>query len=79
LEKVLTWIDKYGNFDDDGFVEYITRFSHGLCNQGWKDSGESTVYPNAKLVEPPIAVCEVQGYVYDAWLKAALIYEVWGK
>ncbi|BAZ68579.1 MAG: amylo-alpha-1,6-glucosidase [Pelatocladus maniniholoensis HA4357-MV3] len=79
LEKALSWIDKYGDFDEDGFVEYLTRSSHGLRNQGWKDSGESMVYPNGKLVEPPIALCEVQGYVYDAWLKAALIYEVWGE
>ncbi len=79
LEKALTWIDKYGDFDEDGFVEFLTRSSHGLRYQGWKDSGESMVYPNGKLVEPPIALCEVQGYVYDAWLKAALIYEVWGE
>ncbi|WP_224089152.1 glycogen debranching N-terminal domain-containing protein [Nostoc sp. MS1] len=79
LEKALTWIDKYGDFDGDGFVEYLTHSSHGLRNQGWKDSGESMVYPDGKLVEPPIALCEVQGYVYDAWLKAALIYEVWGE
>ncbi|MBP5975641.1 amylo-alpha-1,6-glucosidase [Brasilonema sp. CT11] len=79
FEKALTWIDKYGDFDDDGFVEYLTRSTHGLRNQGWKDSGDSMVYPDGKLVEPPIALCEVQGYVYDAWLKAALIYEVWGE
>ncbi|MBH8571705.1 amylo-alpha-1,6-glucosidase [Nostocaceae cyanobacterium CENA369] len=79
LEKALTWIDKYGDFDGDGFVEYLTRSSKGLDNQGWKDSGDSMVYPNGQLVEPPIALCEVQGYVYDAWLKAALIYDVWGE
>jgi glycogen debranching enzyme len=79
LEKALSWIDQYGDFDGDGFVEYLTHSSQGLRNQGWKDSGESMVYPNGKLVEPPIALCEVQGYVYDAWLKAASIYEVWGE
>ncbi|MBD2169621.1 amylo-alpha-1,6-glucosidase [Calothrix membranacea FACHB-236] len=79
LEKALSWIDQYGDFDNDGFVEYLTRSSHGLRNQAWKDSGKSIVYPNGKLVEPPIALCEVQGYVYDAWLKAAFIYEVWGE
>ncbi|MDF5710358.1 MAG: glycogen debranching N-terminal domain-containing protein [Nostoc sp. S4] len=79
LEKALTWIDKYGDFDGDGFVEYLTRSPKGLDNQGWKDSGDSMVYPNGKLVDPPIALCEVQGYVYDAWLKAALIYDVWGE
>ncbi|SRR5579883_541797 len=77
LEKALAWIDKYGDFDGDGFVEYLTRSSKGLRNQGWKDSGDSIVYPDGSLVEPPIALCEVQGYVYDAWLRAADIYEVW--
>lgn len=79
LEKALMWIDKYGDFDGDGFVEYLTRSSQGLRNQGWKDSGDAIVYPNGELVEPPIALCEVQGYVYDAWLKAAFIYEIWGE
>ena len=78
LEAALAWIDQYGDFDDDGFVEYITRSSKGLRNQGWKDSGDSMVYPDGRLVEPPIALCEVQGYVYDAWLRAAELYEVWG-
>ncbi|MHC5732098.1 MAG: glycogen debranching N-terminal domain-containing protein, partial [Nostoc sp.] len=79
LEKALNWIDKYGDLDGDGFVEYLTHSSKGLRNQGWKDSGDAIVYPNGELVEPPIALCEVQGYVYDAWLRAALIYEVWGE
>ncbi len=78
LEKALTWIDKYGDFDGDGFVEYLTRSPKGLRNQGWKDSGDSMVYPDGSLVEPPIALCEVQGYVYDAWRRAANIYEIWG-
>lgn len=79
FEKALTWIDKYGDFDDDGFVEYLTRSPKGLRNQGWKDSGDSMVYPDGSLVDPPIALCEVQGYVYDTWLRAADIYEVWGE
>ncbi|WGV27418.1 amylo-alpha-1,6-glucosidase [Halotia branconii] len=79
LEKALTWIDQYGDFDGDGFVEYLTRSSKGLRNQGWKDSGDAIVYPNGQLVEPPIALCELQGYMYDAWLKAAFIYDVWGE
>lgn len=78
LEKALQWIEQYGDFDGDGFVEYQTRSSQGLRNQGWKDSGDSMVYPNGKMVDPPIALCEVQGYVYNAWRCAAEIYEVWG-
>jgi len=79
LERALNWIDQYGDFDGDGFVEYITRSKQGLRNQGWKDSGDSIVYPDGTQVEPPIALCEVQGYVYDAWQRAAQIYEVWGQ
>jgi glycogen debranching enzyme len=78
LEKALTWIDKYGDFDSDGFVEYQTRSPLGLRNQGWKDSGDAIVYPDGKLVEPPIALCEVQGEVYRAWQSAAAIYDVLG-
>lgn len=77
LEKALTWIDKYGDFDNDGFVEYLTRSKDGLRNQAWKDSGKSMVYPDGSLVDPPIAPCEVQGYLYDAWLRAANLYEIW--
>lgn len=79
LEKALQWIEQYGDFDDDGFVEYQTRSSQGLRNQGWKDSGDSIVYPDGRMVDPPIALCEVQGYVYNAWNCAAEIYEIWGE
>lgn len=79
LENALTWIGKYGDLDQDGFVEYQTRSPLGLKNQGWKDSGDSIVYPDGSQVEAPIALCEVQGYVYNAWRRAAEIYEVWGE
>jgi glycogen debranching enzyme len=79
FERSLVWIDKFGDFDQDGFVEYQTRSPVGLRNQGWKDSGDSMVYANGAQVEPPIALCEVQGYVYDAWTREAEIYEVWGE
>ncbi len=79
LEKALDWIDQYGDFDGDGFVEYLTHSKDGLRNQGWKDSGDSMVYPDGSLVEPPIALSEVQGYVYDAWQRAAVVYEVLGE
>jgi glycogen debranching enzyme len=79
LELALNWIDQYGDFDGDGFVEYQTRSQNGLRNQGWKDSGDSIVYPDGSQVDPPIALCEVQGYVYDAWQRAAELYEQWGK
>jgi len=78
FEKALQWIDQFGDLDGDGFVEFQTRSPLGLRNQGWKDSGDSMVYPNGKMVDPPIALCEVQGYVYNAWNCAAEIYDVWG-
>lgn len=77
LERALAWIDRDGDFDGDGFAEYLTRSKGGLRNQGWKDSGDSIVYPDGSQVEPPIALCEVQGYVYDAWQRVAKIYEIW--
>jgi glycogen debranching enzyme len=77
-ERCLHWIDTYGDRDQDGFQEYETRSEAGYENQGWKDSGEAVVYPDGTLVNGPKALCELQGYVYDAWLRMAEIYEVLG-
>jgi glycogen debranching enzyme len=74
-ERCLDWIDKYGDRDGDGFQEYATRSPAGLENQSWKDSGDALVYPDSTLVKGPKAVCELQGYVYDAWLRMAEIYD----
>jgi glycogen debranching enzyme len=62
----LSWIDDYGDADDDGYVEYRRRSPGGLDNQGWKDSGDAIVHPDGTKAEPPIALVEVQGYVYQA-------------
>jgi glycogen debranching enzyme len=66
IEQCLMWIDAYGDMDGDGFLEYKTRSSLGLFNQCWKDSAISNIGPDFKIAEPPVAVAEVQGYVYDA-------------
>ncbi len=66
IEAALAWIDKYGDQDGDGFVEYIRHTSEGLVHQGWKDSQDSVFHENGALAEPPIALCEVQAYVYAA-------------
>lgn len=66
IKMALFWIDEYGDIDKDGFVEYIHKSENGLTNQGWKDSHDSVMYENGDLCEPPIALCEVQGYVYAA-------------
>ncbi|HEY9447750.1 MAG TPA: glycogen debranching N-terminal domain-containing protein, partial [Burkholderiales bacterium] len=71
IELALEWIDRYGDADGDGFVEYSRRSKDGLEQQGWKDSPDSVFHADGRLAEPPIALCEVQGYVYDAKLSAA--------
>jgi glycogen debranching enzyme len=74
-EACLDWIDKYGDRDGDGFQEYQTRSTAGYENMAWKDSGDSVMYPDGTLVRGPKALCELQGYVYDAWLRMAAIYD----
>jgi glycogen debranching enzyme len=76
--NALEWIDKRGDLDGDGFVEYQKRSRRGLDNQSWKDSYDSQRFSDGRTAEPPIAPCEVQGYVYDAKLRTAeLAREVW--
>jgi glycogen debranching enzyme len=76
--RALEWIDSYGDGDGDGFVEYRRRSPRGLLHQSWKDSGDSQLFHDGRHAEPPIAPCEVQGYVYDAKVRMAeLAREVW--
>jgi glycogen debranching enzyme len=77
-EACLTWIDEYGDLDGDGFQEYQTRSPAGYENMAWKDSGDAVMYPDGTLVRGPKALCELQGYVYDAWLRMAEIYDELG-
>jgi glycogen debranching enzyme len=69
--RALEWIDRYGDRDGDGFLEYERRTERGLANQSWKDSGDSQRFANGTIARAPIAPCEVQGYVYDAKLRTA--------
>ncbi len=62
----LDWIDRYGDSDGDGFVEYLRRSDQGLINQGWKDSADAIRWADGRLAEGSIALAEVQGYVYRA-------------
>src|SRR5690606_4922996 len=73
VERALAWIDEYGDRDGDGFVEYGRRTDQGLRNQGWKDSGDSISHADGALAKGPIALAEVQAYVYGAWCAASLI------
>ncbi len=71
----LEWMDRDGDFDHDGFYEYRTLAGEsGTKNQGWKDSGEAILYPNGRLVENPIAVCEIQGLYYAAKRALGLVF-----
>ncbi|GJD48166.1 hypothetical protein OPKNFCMD_0882 [Methylobacterium crusticola] len=67
----LAWIDRYGDRDGDGFVEYARETDKGLANQGWKDSHDSIFHADGRMAHGPIALCEVQGYVYAAKRGAA--------
>jgi glycogen debranching enzyme len=75
----LDWIDRHGDLDGDGYVEYQTRNpDRGLVNQCWKDSWNSILFSDGRLAQGPIATCEIQGYVYDAKRRAArLARDVW--
>jgi len=78
-EAALGWIDTYGDLDGDGFVEYLCRSPGGMRNQGWKDSNDAVVHADGRLAEPPIALAEVQGYVYLAKERMADVYEALGQ
>jgi glycogen debranching enzyme len=70
-EAALRWIDLYGDSDNDGFIEYQRATESGLANQGWKDSHDSVFHADGRLAQGPVALAEVQGYVYEAKRLAA--------
>ncbi len=70
-DRALAWVEEFGDRDGDGFVEYERATDRGLANQGWKDSFDGVSFADGALAEPPIALCEVQGYVYAAYLARA--------
>ena len=78
-ERCLAWIDNYGDLDGDGFQEYKTRSTDGYENMCWKDSPNSIMYPDGSLVLQPKAVCELQGYVFDAWMRSAEMFDAIGE
>ncbi len=79
IQAALRWIDRYGDRDRDGFVEYARRSNTGLVQQGWKDSNDSVFHANGQLAEPPIALCEVQAYTYAAKRAAAHLASEFGE
>ena len=78
IEAALTWIEVHGDRDRDGFVEYHRQTEQGLANQGWKDSQDSISHADGSLAQGPIALVEVQAYVYAAWRAAAAISHRFG-
>ncbi|MDQ0925015.1 glycogen debranching enzyme [Pseudarthrobacter sp. W1I19] len=72
-DRALDWIEKYGDRDGDGFVEYQRPNDHGLVNQGWKDSWDGINFADGTIAEAPIALCEVQAYVYSAYIGRSLL------
>ena len=70
-DRAMAWIDDFGDVDGDGYVEYHRTTDRGLANQGWKDSWDGVRYADGRIAQAPIALCEVQAYVYGAYLARA--------
>ena len=70
-DRAMEWIEHFGDSDGDGYVEYKRASDRGLANQGWKDSWDAIRFADGHLGRPPIALCEVQGYAYGAYLARA--------
>jgi len=79
LESALHWLGDHGDSDGDGFLEYLDTSGHGLANQGWKDSRDSIRWRDGSLADGPIALCEVQGYAYEAAICGAAVLDAFGR
>jgi glycogen debranching enzyme len=75
VKRCLEWIDRYGDLDGDGLQEYQTRSPQGYENMAWKDASDSVMYPDGTAVKGPKALCELQGYTFDAWLRMAEAFD----
>jgi glycogen debranching enzyme len=78
MERGIAWIDQFGDLDGDGFVEYAAQSPQGLIHQGWKDSHDSVFHADGSDARGPIALCEVQGYVFAARLAASAMARALG-
>jgi glycogen debranching enzyme len=74
----LDWLERYADLDGDGFIEYQRRSPKGLTNQGWKDSWDANMHRDGHVAQPPLALVEVQGYVYDAKYRMASLLRMFG-
>ena len=78
VDAALSWLEREGDPDGDGLFEYVSRASDGLVNQGWKDSYNAIVDSSGSLAKPPIALVEMQGYVFRAFRAMANVCRVAG-
>jgi hypothetical protein len=79
LRAAFECMRRYGDSDGDGLLEYIDQSGHGLSNQGWKDSGDSIRFADGRIAKPPVALCEVQGYAYEAAMGGAELLTAFGE
>lgn len=77
-DAALTWAERYGDRDGDCFIEYQRATDRGLINQGWKDSFNGVNDAVGRLAEPPVALCEVQAYLYAALMSGAELVDAFG-
>src|SRR5438128_856141 len=75
-EAAMGWVLNHGDLDGDGFQEYLKRSKRGIDNQGWKDSWDAIRHADGSIAQAPIALCELQGYAFDAMLRMAEIYDL---
>ena len=77
-EAALKWMLEYGDRDRDGFQEYKTRSPRGFYCQGWKDSHDAIRHEDGSIAPLPHALCELQGYAFDALLRMSEAFQIWG-
>ena len=75
IDAALRWVDQFGDSDGDGYLDYTVQTSAGLINEAWKDSSDAMATESGRLAEAPVAVAEVQGYVFAAKSELADLYE----
>jgi glycogen debranching enzyme len=78
-DRALDWMRDYGGLADDGYISYCTTSDRGLVNQGWKDSGDGIRFHDGRVAHAPLALCEIQGYAYAAYVARAAIAERLGR
>jgi glycogen debranching enzyme len=79
LERAAQWIERYGDSDGDGLIDYARGAESGLANQGWKDSEDSVFHADGRFPRGPIALVEVQGYAFAAYRALARLSDLRGE